>query len=144
MNNYLSQMQYKDLSSSQRLLLCPNCNLLKNVYSFIDPIEYKFNPICQDCCSQYSNKGKRPMYQYDIQNKQENHMKQQEKEKEKHLKKKKQKLELFQYPHGQFFQLIKLLDLKEFSLQNSFFTDYIHHHNYSLNYQNYLLFSIFL
>ena len=57
MNRFDYLEQAKRIPQCQRMTICPCCNLLKNVYSFIDPVHFTQNTICNDCYSQYARKG---------------------------------------------------------------------------------------
>lgn len=55
MNQNLNLKPLRNSSHYQDLNICPSCNLLKSIYSFIDPVHFTCNVICNDCMNSCLN-----------------------------------------------------------------------------------------
>ena len=53
MNRNPSSGSLRRLARHQEANICPSCNLLKNTYSFIDPVLFTYNTICNDCRNEF-------------------------------------------------------------------------------------------
>ena len=55
MNQNWNLKPLRNSSHYQDLNICPSCNLLKSMYSFIDPVHFTCNAICNDCMNSCLN-----------------------------------------------------------------------------------------